>query len=136
MNFCVAILLKIKENAQHFQHIMLNYLKKSKNTTEMQKICAVYGGAGNDRMCQKWFVTLHAGDFSLDDAPWSGWPAELDSDQIKTLTENNHRYTMWGDSWHARNTQINEVLGENEKCVFCFMRKTKWAFWPTQYNEN
>ena len=32
---------------QHFQHIMLYYFKKGKNTTEMQKkkkkICAVYG---------------------------------------------------------------------------------------------
>ena len=29
---------------QHFQHIMLNYFKKGKNATEMQKkICTAYG---------------------------------------------------------------------------------------------
>ena len=59
MNFCVAILiLKMEENMQHFQHIMLYNFKKGKNITEMQKkICAVYGeGAVTDRMCQKWFV--------------------------------------------------------------------------------
>ena len=47
-----------------------------------------------DRMCQKWFVKLCAGDLSLDDAPRWGSPAEVDSDQIKTLIENNQCYAM------------------------------------------
>ena len=34
-----------------------------------------------------------AGDFSLDDAPWSGTAVEVDSDQIETLIENNQSYT-------------------------------------------
>ena len=42
----------------------------------------------------KWFAKFHAGDFSLDDAPRSGRPVEVDSDQIETLIENNQRYTM------------------------------------------
>ena len=55
----------------------------------------MYGeGAVTDRMCQKWFAKFHAGDFSLDAAPRSGRPVEVDSDQIETLTENNQRYTM------------------------------------------
>ena len=38
VNFCVAILiLKIEENMQHFQHIMLYYFKKGKNATKKQK---------------------------------------------------------------------------------------------------
>ena len=37
---------------------------------------------------------FHAGDFSLDDAPRSGRPVEVDSDQIETLIENDQRYTM------------------------------------------
>ena len=45
--------------------------------------------AVTDQMCQKWFAKFHAGDFSLDDAPWSGRAVEVDSDQIKTLIENN-----------------------------------------------
>ena len=36
-------------------------------------------------MCQKWFPKFHARDFLLDDAPQSGRPAEVDSDQIETL---------------------------------------------------
>ena len=40
----------MEEKEQYFQHIMLYYFKKGKNTTKMQKkICAVYGeGAVTD----------------------------------------------------------------------------------------
>ena len=96
VNFCVAILiLKMEEKKQHFWHTMLYYFKKGKNATETQeKICAVYGeGAATDQMCQNWFANFHAGDFSLDYAPQSGRPVEVDRDQIKTLTENNQCYT-------------------------------------------
>ena len=48
----------------------------------------MYGeGAVTDRMCQKWFEKFHAGDFSLDDAPWLGRQVGVDSNQIKTLIE-------------------------------------------------
>ena len=33
------------------------------------------------------------GDLSLDYAPWSGKPVEVDRNQIKTLTENNQHHT-------------------------------------------
>ena len=84
-------------NMQHFQHIMLYYFKKGKNAIERQKkICAMYReGAVTDRTCQKWFAKFHGADFSLDNASWSGRPVEVDSDQIKTLTENDQHYTMW-----------------------------------------
>ena len=54
----------------------------------------MYGeGAMTDRTCQKWFVKFHAGDFSLDDAPWSHRPVEVDSNQIEILIQNNQCYT-------------------------------------------
>ena len=54
----------------------------------------MYGeGAVTDRTCQKWFAKFCAGDFSLDNDTQSGRPVEVDSDQIKTLTENNQLYT-------------------------------------------
>ena len=57
---------------------------------------AVYGeGAMMDRMCQKWFATFHAGDFSLDNTPQLGRFVKVGSDQIQTLTENNQCSTMW-----------------------------------------
>ena len=46
-----------------------------------------------DQTCQKWCAKFRAGDFSLDDAPRSGRPVEVDSNQIETLIENNQRYT-------------------------------------------
>ena len=42
--------------------------------------------------CPKWFVKFCAGDFSLNDAPWSGRPVEVDSNQINII-ENNQHYT-------------------------------------------
>ena len=44
-------------------------------------------------MCPNWFAKILTEDFSLDDAPRSGRPVEVDSDQIETLTENNQCYT-------------------------------------------
>ena len=87
------------EEKQHFWHIMLYYFKESKNATEMQekRIFAVYGeGAVTDRMCQKWFVQFHAGDFLLDDAPWLGRLIKVDSDQIETLIEKGQCYIPHG----------------------------------------
>ena len=76
---------------------MHDYFKKGKNATEMQKkICAVYGeGAVIDWMYQKWFAKFNAREFLLDDAPRSGRPVEVDSDQIKTLIEVNQHSMTW-----------------------------------------
>ena len=55
----------------------------------------LYGeDAVTDQKCQKWFAKFRAGDFSVDDAPWSGRPIEVHSNQMKTLIENNQCYTM------------------------------------------
>ena len=60
-----------------------------------KKICAVYGeGAVTDWTCEKWFVKFGAGDFLLDGAPQWGRPGDINSNQIKTLTENNQHSTM------------------------------------------
>ena len=55
----------------------------------------MYGkGAVTGQMCQRWFAKFRVGDFSLDDAPRSGGPAEGDNDQIETLMENNKHYII------------------------------------------
>ena len=125
----------MEENKQHFQHIMLYCFKKGKNATETQeKICAVYGeGAVTNQMCQKWFAKFHAGDFLLDDAPWSGRPVEVDSDQIEALTENNQSYTKREITNILEISKSVKLLVKVKKCVFYFMEKTKGTFWPTQY---
>ena len=56
-------------------------------------IYAVYGGgAVTEGTYQKWFAKFPAGGISLDNAPQSGRPARVDSDQIETLVENNQHY--------------------------------------------
>ena len=67
-----------------------------------------------DRMCQKQFVKFCAGDFSLDSAPWSGRPVEVDSNQIKTLIENNQHYTTWEVAEYSKYPN-HKVIGESEK---------------------
>ena len=55
---------------------------------------AVYGEGGvTDKMCQKWLAKFHDGDFLLDGAPQLDRPDEGDSDQIKTLIENDQHST-------------------------------------------
>ena len=71
----------MEENEQHFQYIMLYYFKKDKNKLAKKKdLCSV---------CRR-FAKCHAGNFSLDNnTSWSSRPAEVDSDQIEMLIENN-----------------------------------------------
>ena len=70
-------MLKKKEKNHIFDILGFIFSRKVKTQLKCKKknkkkICAVYGeGAVTDGTCQKWFVKFHAGDFSLDDAPWS-----------------------------------------------------------------
>ena len=75
----------MEENAQHVQHTLLYYFKKGK----MKLKCKRFVRCVSDQTCQKWFPKFCAGYFSL------GRPVEIDSNQIKTLIENNQYYTMW-----------------------------------------
>ena len=55
-----------------------------------KKTCAVYGeSAVAGQTCQKWFAKFHVGDLSLEYTPQSGRPVKVDSNHIKTVTENN-----------------------------------------------
>ena len=82
-----------------------------------KKICAVC-----DRLCQKWFAKFRAGDFSLDDAPQSGRPVEVDNDQIETLIENNQCYTMWEIADILKTSKSIKLLLKM-KNVSCILRK-------------
>jgi len=58
------------------------------------KICAVYGeGAVAERTMRKWFARSK-GDFN-EDQERPGRSSITDEDQIKTLIENNPRYTTY-----------------------------------------
>ena len=130
MNFYVALLiLKIKENMQHVRHIMLYYFRKGKNATETQKICAVCGGdAVTDQTCQKWFVKFCAGHFLPDEAPQCGKPAEVDSDQIKTLIDNNQYYTTQERADILKISQSVKLLVKMKNVSFILQKKTHELF--------
>ena len=86
--FCVAILiLKMEEICNIFSILYFIISRKVKTQLKhTKKICAVHGeGAVTDRTCQKWFAEFHAADFLPDDAPQSGRPVEVDSEQLETL---------------------------------------------------
>ena len=106
---------------------MLYYFKKDKNATETQKkICAVYGeGAVTDQMCQKWFAKFRAGDFSPDNAPRSGRPVEVDSDQIETLTEKNQCSTMQEIAYILKISKSIKLLVKMKNLSFILRKKTK-----------
>ena len=97
VNFCVAILiLKWKKICNIFGILCFIISRKVKMQLKCKMICAVYGGGSvTVQLCQKWFTKFSATDFLLDNAPQLGRPVEVDSDQIKTLIENNQHYTMW-----------------------------------------
>ena len=92
-------------------------------------MCAVCGeGAVTDRMCQKWFVKFHVGDFTLDDAPPSGRPDEVDSDQIETSAENNQCSTMWETADIFKISKAMKLLVKMKKCVSYSMEKKHTDF--------
>ena len=69
-----------------------------------------------------------AGDFLLDDAPRSGRPAEVDSNQIETLTENNQCSTTWERADTLKISKSMKLLVKMKKCVFYFMEKNHIDF--------
>ena len=73
----------------------------------------------------------------LDIVPRLGRPAEVDSDQLKISIENNQCYITW-EIAHTLKIPKLIVIGENEKCIFYFMEKTKWTFCPfsPKFKEN
>ena len=46
-----------------------------------------------DQTGQKWFLKFHAGNFSLDNVPQSGRPAEVNNNQMETLIQINQYFT-------------------------------------------
>ena len=126
----------MEENTQHFQYIMLYYFKRGKNATETQKkICAVYGeGAVTDGTCQKWFAEFCAGDLSLDDAPQTGRPVEVDGSQIKTLIENNQGYATREIADILKISKSIKLLVKMKNVSFILRKKLKGLFGQPSIN--
>ena len=72
-------------------------------------------------------MKFHAGDFSLDDAPWLGTPVEVDSNQIETLIENYQHYTTQEIANMLKISQSIKLLVKI-KISFILQKKTKQTF--------
>ena len=79
-------------------------------------------------MCQKRFVKFRAGDFSLDDAPWSGGPIEVDRDQIETLIENNQCSTTWEIAAILKISKSIKLLAKMINVSFILWKKKHGLF--------
>ena len=95
---CVAICSshwRWKKKSNTFSILCFIISRKVKTQLKCKKtdLCSVWRRCCDWWNMSKWFVKFRAGGFSLDNAPRSGRPVEVDSDQIEKLTENNHRYT-------------------------------------------
>ena len=114
---------------QHFQPLCFIMSRKVKMQKKKKKMCAGCGeGAVTDQTCQKWFVKFRAGNSSLDDAPRSGRPAEVDSDQIKTLIDNNQYYTTQERADILKISQSVKLLVKMKNMSFILWKKLKGLF--------
>lgn len=85
----------MKNESEHFRHILLSYYRKGTNAVQARKkLCVVYGkDVLSERRGQNWFSKFRSGNFDLKHAPRSGRPIEADDDKIKTLVDANCRIT-------------------------------------------
>ena len=60
-------------------------------------------------------------------------PVEVDSDQIKTLIDNNQRYTTWEIANILKISKLIKLLVKMKNVSLISQKKTMETFWPTQY---
>ena len=73
-------------------------------------------------------MKFRAGDFSLDDAPRSDRPVEVDSDQIETLTENKECYTKHEIADKLKISKSIKLLVKQENVSFILQKKPHEIF--------
>ena len=96
MNFCIATLILNMEEKSIIGILCFITLRKVKMQLKHQNRFVQHV----EKMpwltkCVKVAAKFPAADFSLDSAPQSGRPVEVDSNQTETLIENNQHYIMW-----------------------------------------
>ena len=80
-----------------------------------------------DQICQKWFAKVRGRDFSLDNAPRSGRPVEVDSDPIKTLIENSQCSTTRAIADTLKISKSVKLLVKRKNVPF-ILQKTRTEF--------
>ena len=70
---------------------------------------------------------------SLEDAPWSVGPVEVDSNQNEKSIEKNQLYTMHEIADILKIAKSIRLFVKMKKCAFFITeKKTTQTFWPTQ----
>ena len=74
--------------------ILLLKFKMGRKAAETPFINKVFGpGAANECTVQRWFKKFCRGEESLEDEECSGWPSEVDNDQLKAIINTDHLKT-------------------------------------------
>jgi histone-lysine N-methyltransferase SETMAR len=87
--------LQVDKN-EHLRHLLLaEFNRGSKAAQAARNICEIYGdGFIPERTAQFWFARFKEGNFSLNDAPRSGRPIEIDDEELEAiLQEDRHQTT-------------------------------------------
>ena len=85
-------------------------------------------GAVTDRTSQKWLAKFCPGNFLWDNAPWSGRPAEVDREQIETLTDNNQLSIPQEIVDILKISKSIKLLVKIKKCASYFKEKLNKLF--------
>ena len=72
---------------KQIQAIFLLEFKMSHKSAEAAcNISNIFGpGTANEAIAQQWFKKFCKGDKSLEDEECSGWPSEVDNDQLRAI---------------------------------------------------
>ena len=110
----------------HFRYNMLHYFKKGKNATHMQKKRFVQWMEKVLWLMKR--VKSGLRSFALEISCWMMLHGRVEQSMLYHVA----------DRWHPQIIQVNNVIGENEKCVFYFMENPygllanpifeKWVF--------
>ena len=98
-----------------------------------QNINSVFGpGTANEYIVQWWIKQLCKGDEILEDEEHSGWPLEVDNDQLKAVTEADPLTTI---HYVAEELNIDHsMLTQNLKQIGKVKKLNKWM--PHELTEN
>ena len=79
----------------HIRHIIFHEWKRGTTAAQTARnINAFYGeGSTSEITCRRWFNRFKDGDFSLEDQPRAGRPAELENQRLIELLQEDNRQT-------------------------------------------
>ena len=76
----------VLDEKQIYVILLFEFKKDHKVAETTHNINNTFGpGTANEHMVQWWFKKFCKGDENLEDEEYSGWPLEVDNDQLRTI---------------------------------------------------